>query len=378
MAPKLLDATARQLLAAERNRILHEAAGNPLALIELPLSTARLDDGGPEPELLPLTTRLERAFADRVAGLPEQTRLLLLVAALNDSDAVGEVLRAGSIVAGAALDFDLLEPAAAAAIVDLDLQTVRFRHPLIRSAVNQSASVSQRLQAHEALAETLAAEPDRCVWHRAALISGEHEDVALELEEAGRRARRRGATSVAGTALRRAAELSEPAQRAKRLITAAEVAFELGQLQNVAPLLREAEQLEPGPLERARVAWIDEMINPRAPSATWATTLIAAAEQAGQAGDRDLHFALLWLVATRFWWADPGPAARRRLVEAANRLGDADDLHVLAIQAYADPFGHAPEVLALSGGPPLRASATRRPCCTWAQPRSPSAPSTSA
>ena len=247
---------------AERNRILHEAAGNPLALIELPLSTARLDHGGPEPELLPLTTRLERAFADRVAGLPEQTRLLLLVAALNDSDAVGEVLRAGSIVAGAALDFDLLEPAAAAAIVDLDLQTIRFRHPLIRSAVNQSASVSQRLQAHEALAETLAAEPDRCVWHRAALISGEHEDVALELEEAGRRARRRGATSVAGTALRRAAELSEPAQRAKRLITAAEVAFELGQLQNVAPLLREAEQLEPGPLERARVAWIDEMIKP--------------------------------------------------------------------------------------------------------------------
>ena len=74
--------------------------------------------------------------------------------------------------------------------------------------------------------------------------------------------------------------------------------------------------------------------------------MIAAAEQAGEAGDRDLHFALLWLVATRAWWADPGPAARRILVEAASRLGDADDLHVLAIQAYADPFGHAPAVLA--------------------------------
>ena len=88
------------------------------------------------------------------------------------------------------------------------------------------------------------------------------------------------------------------------------------------------------------------MINLRAPSPTWAAALIAAAEQAGEAGDRDLHFALLWLVATRAHWADPGPAARRTLVEAASRLGDADDLHVLAIQAYADPFGHAPAVLA--------------------------------
>ena len=88
------------------------------------------------------------------------------------------------------------------------------------------------------------------------------------------------------------------------------------------------------------------MINLRAPSPAWATAMIAAAEQAGEDGDRDLHFALLWLVATRAHWADPGPAARRTLVEAASRLGDADDLHVLAIQAYADPFGHAPAVLA--------------------------------
>jgi hypothetical protein len=165
VAAKLLDATAQGLRIAERNRILQEAAGNPLALIELPVTTARLEHGTLEPELLPLTARLERAFADRVSDLPDETRLLLVVAALNDSDDVGEVLRAGSIVAGAALDFDLLEPAASAAIVDLDLQTIRFRHPLIRSAVNQSASVSQRLRAHEALAATLEAEPDRRVWN---------------------------------------------------------------------------------------------------------------------------------------------------------------------------------------------------------------------
>lgn len=208
IATKLLDVTAQGLRLAVRNRILEEAAGNPLALIELPVTTARLEPGTPEPELLPLTARLERAFADRVSDLPDETRLLLVVAALNDSDDVGEVLRADSTVAGAPLGFDLLEPAAAAAIVDLDLRTIRFRHPLIRSAVNQSASVSQRLRAHEALAATLEASPDRRVWHRAALISGEHEDVALELEETAARARRRGAIGVGrhGAATRRAAE----------------------------------------------------------------------------------------------------------------------------------------------------------------------------
>jgi DNA-binding CsgD family transcriptional regulator len=358
MATQLLDATAQGLRMAERNRILQEAAGNPLALIELPVTTARLEHGTPEPALLPLTARLERAFAARVADLPDETQLLLVVAALNDSDDVGEVLRAGSAVAGARLDFDLLEPAAAAAVVDLDLQTIRFRHPLIRSAVNQSASMSQRLRAHEALAATLEAEPDRRVWHRAALISGEHEDVALELEEAAGRARQRGATGVAVTAMRRAGELSGPAGGGHRMLGAAELAFELGRPDVVAPLLREVERLDLGPLERARITWIEEMVTTR-PLGDVAqfTELIAVAEHAGHAGDHELHVDLLWRVASRAWWVDPGPAARRVLIDAAHRLGGAEvpDPRVVAIHAYADPFGHAPGVLAR-----LRATANER------------------
>ncbi len=345
-ATRLLEDTGDHLPAGERTRILREAAGNPLALVELPSIAEKLDGEHLMPGLVPLTERLERAFAARAADLPPETQLLLLVAALNDSESLSEVLEAGRLVADEPLGVEALQAAADVTIVELDERTVRFRHPLMRSAVRQSASVERRRRVHAALAATLDAEPDRWVWHRAALISGAHEDVAMELEEAGRRARRRGAASVAATALRRAAELSEPARRARRLVAAAEVTFELGQPDIVAPLLREAEQLEPGPLERARAAWIDEMIELRAPSPARATALIAAAEQAGEAGDRDLHFALLWLVATRAWWADPGPAARRTLVEAASRLGDADDLQVLAIQAYADPFGHAPAVLA--------------------------------
>src|SRR5215211_2726788 len=345
-ATRLLVDRGDHLSAGERSRILRQAAGNPLALVELPSIAHRLDDDELMPGLVPLTDRLERAFAARAADLPPRAQLLLLIAALNDRESLREVLEAGRVVADELVGAEVLQAAADVKILELDERTVHFRHPLMRSAVRQSAGVERRRRVHEALAETLEADPDRRVWHRAALITGEHEEVALELEEAGRRARRRGATDVAATALRRAAELSDPAQRAGRLIAAAEVAFELGQPHIVAPLLHEAEQLEPGPLDRARATWIDEMINLRAPSPTRTTALIAAAEQAGQAGDRDLHFSLLWLVATRAWWADPGPAARRTLLEAASRLGDADDLRVLAIQAYADPFGHAPAVLA--------------------------------
>ncbi|HEX9525162.1 MAG TPA: AAA family ATPase, partial [Reyranella sp.] len=345
-AMTLLDASAQQLSTVIRDRLLSEAAGNPLALMELPITAARLEPIAPGS--LPLTQRLEQAFAARVSDLPEATRLLLLVAAHSDDERLSEILEAAGAVAGSTLGLDLLEPAAEAAIVDLDLHSVRFRHPLIRSAVRQSASLQRRRRVHEALAEVLRAEPDRRVWHRAALISGTHEEIANELEEAAGRARRRGALAVAVTALQRAAKLSPAKQRARRLLAAAELAFELGQRDLVMPILREVEHLDPDPLERARATWIEEVVHTRPlGDARRAASLIAAAERAGQAGDRDLQLDMAWLVASRAWLVDPAPSARRVLIEAANRLGDPEsaDLRILAIQAYADPFGKAPAVL---------------------------------
>lgn len=133
---------------------------------------------------LPLTERLEHAFAARVADLPEATRLVLLVAALNDEDTLSEILHAAGAIAGTRLDVEAPAPAAEAGIVDSDLQSIRFRHPLIRSAIAQSAGLADRRRAHEALAGVLEDHPDRRAWHRAALLSGEHEDVADELEQA--------------------------------------------------------------------------------------------------------------------------------------------------------------------------------------------------
>ena len=345
-ATALLEASGPHVTAAARSRLLREAAGNPLALIELPLAG---HPGSLPGDPLPLTDRLERAFAARVAELPDPTRWLLLVAAVDDEERVSELLRAGSLAAATQLDADDLQPAADAAIVELDVQTVRFRHPLMRSAVLQGAGPQRRRRVHAALADTLRDQPDRAIWHRAALLAGVHEDVAAELEAAGERARRRGAVDVAAAAVRRAAELSDPARRTARLLAAAGLAFELGQGDTVATLLDEVHRARPGPLDQARATYIEVMIDPRTLENEERTrALFAAAEQGGDAGDRELHVDLLWLVAVRAMWTDPGPAVRRRLIEAAARLGDAraDDPRIVAIHAYADPLGHAPDVLA--------------------------------
>jgi DNA-binding CsgD family transcriptional regulator len=356
-AAALLDGSAPGLPAAARTRVLREAAGNPLAILELPAVIGRHEDEQGPAGGVPLTERLERAFADGVSELPDATRLVLLVAALSDEDRLDEILEATTTVAGTAVDLDVAGPALEAGIVHADLQTIGFRHPLIRSAIAQSAGLAERRRVHEALADVLYDQPHRRAWHRAALLSGEHEDIAVELEAAGAWARRRGAVPVAVTAMARAAELGEPASRSRRLLAAAGLAVEIGRRDLVLPLLREVDE-QNRPVERALATWIEEMINPPdLGDAERVARVVDAAERAGEAGDRDLHVRLLWLAVSRAWWTDPGPAARRILVDAARRLGGPDDRdpRVLAIYAGADPVGHAAETL-----PRLQAVAATR------------------
>ena len=343
-AAALLDAVAPDLPLAVRERVLHEAAGNPLALLELPSVAAEASVGD-----LPLTERLERALAARAADLPEATRLVLQVAALNDGGAVGEVLEAAGAVAGTPLDLEAIEPAVAAALIDVDVDAIRFRHPLVRSAIQQSAGVRQRRRVHEALAATLDADPDRRVWHRAALMSGTHEELARELEEAGARARRRGAIDVAVTALRRAAQLSAPEHRARRMVATAELAYERGRPDIAAAMLRELDRMDLGPLDAARARFLGELTDAHAlTEPARVAEVIAVAERAGAEGDRDLHHNLLWIAAARTWWAGPGPETRALVVAAADRAGPptASDAQLVSIHAYADAHASAPSVAA--------------------------------
>jgi putative NADH-flavin reductase len=215
----------------------------------------------------------------------------------------------------------------------------------MRSAVSQAAPIERRLRAHEALAEVLSDQPDRRVWHRAALISGQHESIAVELEQSAARARRRGAAGVAVLALRRAADLSSGERRLARVLSAAALAFELGQVEVVTALLRDAERLDPGPIERARITWIDAAVNTvvqirplGGTRAAW--SMIEIAEEAGRAGDRDLQIELLWLAALRASWFGLEQDTSTVLLEAVRRVGPPDpaDPRVFITYVYADPF----------------------------------------
>ena len=345
----LVDAVAPRLALATRSHVLQEAAGNPLALLELPAVIGQSGDGHSPAGGVPLTQRLERAFAGRVNDLPDATRLALLAAALSDEDAVDQVLEAASTVAGTPVDLDALEPAVEAALIDLDVNSIRFRHPLIRSAVGQSASLQQQRRMHRALAAILDADPDRRAWHRAALVSGTDEELARELEDAGMRARRQGAIDVALTALRRAVQLSGPDHRGRRMFSTAELAYERGRPDIAAEMLHELERLDLDVLEVAQARYISELLDARAlADRSRVADLIAIAEQAGAEGDRDLHHSLLWIAAARTWWASPGPDTRRLVVDAANRAGPptAADPRLVSIHAYAHPYANAAKVAA--------------------------------
>src|SRR5262249_43526561 len=134
-----------------------------------------------------------------------------------------------------------------------------FRHPLVRSATYQAASPSHRRAAHAALAEVLADQPDRRVWHRAAATLGPDEQVAAELDEAAARAGRRGAARAGIDALTSAAELSiSPASRGRRLLRAAEMAFESGNSALGPQLLAAVEQLDLPAEDRTWLSWMRE------------------------------------------------------------------------------------------------------------------------
>ena len=346
-AAALLDSRAPGLPAAARERLLGEAAGNPLALTELPTALKHVGNGASLPAWLPLTTRLERVFTDRVSDLPTATRTALLVTALNDGSLLSDVLGATALLAGPGVTVDVLAPAVAAGLIEIDDVEVRFRHPLMRTAIRQAASVSQRHAAHAALADVLSGQPERRVWHRAASIVGPDETVADELEAAAAQAQRRGATVTAVSALQRAAALSGGRARAGRLLHAAQLAYELGRRDLAVELLEEAESQDLEAPERARVVWIRESVSDgMLGDAVGARSLAAIADRAGAGGDADLAVKLLCVAALRCWWADPGQAARGEIVSVAERLNaDQNDPRLLVILSFAAPIRRGATVI---------------------------------
>jgi DNA-binding CsgD family transcriptional regulator len=252
-----------------RDRIVAETRGNPLALLQIPhgLSVQDLAGGFGLPR--GLSTAMEETFRRGVEALPEPTQQLLLLAA---ADPLGDP----RLVLAAAARLGISSDAAAhtGRLAEFGLR-VRFRHPLVRSAIYQSATVQQRRLVHRALAEVTDAgsDPDRRAWHRAKAAEGPDEDVAAELERSAGRARARGGMAAAAAFLERATMLTpEQSRRAERALDAASSHLDAGAFDAASDLLAAAEG---GPLSdlqhartdliRARLAFVTDRGNDAPP-----------------------------------------------------------------------------------------------------------------
>ncbi|MEU5595927.1 AAA family ATPase [Streptomyces sp. NPDC020298] len=238
-----------------RDRIIAESRGNPLALLELPhgSTAAELAGGFGRPDAWPLSRQIEQGFLRRVQSLPSETQRLLLTAA---AEPVGDVtlLRRAAELLG--IDVDAAASHAdAAELITLGTR-VRFRHPLVRSAVYRAAGPDARREVHKALADATDAQldPDRRAWHLAAATSGADETVAAELERSAGRAQARGGIAAAAAFLQRAATLTQdPARRTQRAVDAARAKLQAGAFEPAAALLATAEAGPVDELGRARI-----------------------------------------------------------------------------------------------------------------------------
>jgi DNA-binding CsgD family transcriptional regulator len=255
-ASTLLDsATPGPLDVRIRDRILAETRGNPLGLLELPrsLTAAEMASGLLHPDAQPLSGQIEQGFLRRVRSLPRDTQRLLLTAA---AEPIGDVmlLRRAAERLGIAVDISA-PPAESAGLVSLRTR-VRFRHPLVRSAIYRAASTTDRQEVHRALAEATDAhvDPDRRAWHLACAASRPDESVAAGLELSADRAQARGGASAAAAFLDRAAQLTpDPACRGARLSAAARAKYQAGAFGDALDLLGAAELNPVDELERAQL-----------------------------------------------------------------------------------------------------------------------------
>ena len=240
-----------------RARIIEETRGNPLALLELNrgLGAAELAGGFALPDAGDLPRRIENQYIERLGELPPGARQMTLLAAADPVGDTALVFRAARLLG---LDAGAANPAVAAGLLRVGAH-VRFRHPLVRSAVYRAAAARDRRAAHGALAAATdpGTDPDRRAWHRAHATAGPDETVAAELIGSAGRALRRGGVAAAAAFWERAVVLTpDPGERAARALEAAGAKYAAGDFEATQALLAAAEV---GPLSELSHALVQRM-----------------------------------------------------------------------------------------------------------------------
>lgn len=346
-----------------RDRLVAETGGNPLALLELSRgrTAADLAYGLDAATLVPVSSRVEQDYARRLTSLPDRTRTLLLIAAAEPVGDVRLLLRAAELL-GITPD---AAPAKAAGLIEFG-ESLRFRHPLARSAVYREADAGQRRAVHQALADATdpVLEPDRRAWHAAQASDGPDEDVATVLEEAADRAHQRGGVAAEAVLLERAAALTpDPARRGRRALAAAEAHFSAAAPERATELAALADLCPLGPLDRARLVRLRaRMLFGRSRSDEAAPLLLDAADRFTAEGSPLARETYLEAIsATVFAGRVHGPHGARAAAIAARRsdapssasrasdlllegvstlLADGDEAGVPALVRAFEPFAH--------------------------------------
>ena len=265
--------------------LLDRTGGNPLALVELPtsLTADQLAGTAPIAEHVRLTDRVQQVFLDRCRRLPAEVQTVVLVAAADDS---GRLSVVADSAARLGLPAHALSEAERAGLLVSERDTVRVRHPLVRSAVYQAATGHERRAVHEALAAALTDDPDRQAWHQAAAADGPDAGVVAALERAAERAERRGGFVAAAAAYERAAELSAGEQlRSRMLFAAARNSWASGQAERARSLALAARDGADRPIGRADVDRLLGRVEIHVGSAAAAYRLFAAAARSVETVD---------------------------------------------------------------------------------------------
>ena len=362
-AGRLLDAQPSPPRGRAREQVLAQAAGNPMALIELSSLIASDPDAGRRwaAEPLPLVGQLTAIMAARYAALPGAARTALLLAAAADSpDLSGHV---------ADLSIEALAPAEAAGLIRLDNSGLQFTHPLARSGVYYGAPFEERAAAHMKIAASLRGSPARYAWHLASAALGPDEQVASLLEDSAAEAQRRGGAAAAARTMERAAQLSpDDRDKARRLLAAADLAHAAGQSDWVRDMASRIAPLTSDPdlriAARLKIGWSLVWSNQHAEALD---TLLSVAADA-----RVRQAAFAWDavgVAATIAHQTGLPEARARVraafddLEAAGAAApgtwdpqaDGADEARLWIRACTDPFGGRddmlPDLYRIAAGP---------------------------
>ncbi|WP_457102094.1 AAA family ATPase [Microbacterium sp. P5_E9] len=343
-ANAVLDTRPDRPEGADRRVLLELADGNPLALVEL----RGLDPRAGELQPVPLTHRLELAFAGRYAELSPAARLGVLAAALG-CESIEEATLALTQTLGGQPSGDWLRAATAAGLVDPVQGGLGFRHPLVRSAVASAADPVERTALLRALVDTIA-DPARTVWWRADLASGTDPELADELEQLGEAGLAAGDSALALRALRRAAELTRAsAQRTDRLLRAAGAADRMGLHRIAFGLIEAADAETDDPRAQARAAWMRELL-PLEESALSHGDLrpaTAAIDAMRRAGDADAALDALLHLASIAWGLSTDPDPGHLIAEAASAFElDPDEPRALLLTAVTRPAEGGDDVIA--------------------------------